>query len=382
MLGYGFMGRCHTNAFRTIDYMYPSIGVRAQLATLCGRNETRVRQRAADYGFDRYCSDWHEIVNDPTIDLFDNCGPDPAHVEPTIAALHAGKHVICEKPLAVSLTDARRMRDAARDSGRLAMCMFNYRFFPAVCLARQLIRSGRMGAIRHVRVSYLQMAGHDPALPPEQVWYSAWPHSGVLQGIGSHAIDQCRFLVGEIASVSALVRTFHPERALPTVGGDGAVADEGTAALFEFECGAIGVLEASAVAFGHKNRLTWEINGSQGSIRWNLEHPNSLWVCLRDEGAAGFAEVSVTEQDHPYVSDWWPPGHHLGWEHGHIIGIAQFLRAVAAGVPLLDDAATFEDGCRVAEIIESLRVSSANGGNSVKTPVDAVIPDVSDSSCE
>ena len=218
-----------------------------------------------------------------------------------------------------------------------------------------------LGAIRHVRVSYLQMAGHDPALRPEQVWYSAWPHSGVLQGIGSHAIDQCRFLVGEIASVSALVRTFHPERALTTVGGDGAVADESTAALLEFQCGATGVLEASAVAFGHRNRLTWEINGSQGSVRWNLEHPNSLWVCLRDEGAAGFAEMSVTEQDHPYVGDWWPPGHHLGWEHGHIIGIAQFLRALADGVPLPDDAPTFEDGCRVAEIIESLRESSVTG---------------------
>ena len=117
--------------------MYPSIGVHTQLATLCGRNEATLRQRAIDYGFDRHCSDWHELVNDPAIDLFDNCGPDPAHVEPTIAALQAGKHVICEKPLAVSLTDAQRMRDAARDSGRLAMCMFNYRFFPAVCLARQ-----------------------------------------------------------------------------------------------------------------------------------------------------------------------------------------------------------------------------------------------------
>ncbi len=369
MLGYGFMGRCHTNAFRTIDYMYPSIGVRTQLATICGRNESLVRQRALDFGFQRSCADWRDIVNDPTIDLFDNCGPDPAHVEPTIAALEAGKHVICEKPLAVSLTDARRMRDAARDGGRLAMCMFNYRFFPAVCWARQLVRSGRLGAIRHMRVSYLQMAGHDSQLPPEQVWYSAWPHSGVLQGIGSHAIDQCRFLVGEITSVSALVRTFHLERALTTVAGEGAVADEGTAALLEFQCGAIGVLESSAVAFGHKNRLSWEINGSRGSARWNLEQPNSLWLCLQDEGCAGFAEVSVTEPDHPYVRDWWPTGHHLGWEHGHVIGIAQFLRSLADGGPLPAEVPTFADGCRVAEIIEAMRESSA-AGHQVPTTTD------------
>ena len=236
VLGYGFMGRCHTNAFRTIDYMYPRLDVHSQLVTLCGRNASRVRERAHEFGFERSCSDWRELTTDPTIDLFDNCGPDPIHVEPTIAALQAGKHVICEKPLAVSLTDAQRLREAAEQSSRLAMCMFNYRFFPAVCLARQLVREGRLGPIRHMRVSYLQMAGHDPSRPPTEVWYSAWPHSGVLQGIGSHAIDQCRFLVGEIASVSGLVRTFVPERALPTVGSAGVVADEGTSAVLEFTC--------------------------------------------------------------------------------------------------------------------------------------------------
>jgi predicted dehydrogenase len=341
--------------------MYPSLNVRLQLATICGRNETVVRQRAIEFGFERHCTDWHAMADDPTIDLFDNCGPDPAHVEPTLAALQAGKHVICEKPLAVSLTDARRLRDAARDSGRLAMCMFNYRFFPAVCWARQLIRGGQLGDIRHMRVSYLQMAGHDPALRPAQVWYSAWPHSGVLQGIGSHAIDQCRFLVGEIASVSARVGTFHAERALSTAGGEGAASDEATAAVLEFECGAIGVLEASAVAFGHKNQLLWEINGSTGSVRWNLEHPSSLWVSLQHDGPVGFSEVSVTDPDQPFAGDWWPPGHHLGWEHGHIIGIAQFVQSVADGRPLPDVVPTFADGCRVAEIIESMRQSSVTG---------------------
>jgi predicted dehydrogenase len=361
MLGYGFMGRCHTNAFRTIEYMYPSIGVRTRLATICGRSESTVDERAREYGFEQSCTDWHKIVNDPAINLFDNCGPDPVHVEPTIAALDTGKHVICEKPLAVSLADARRMRDAARNSGRLAMCMFNYRFFPAVCLARQMIRDGRLGQIHHLRVSYLQMAGHDPTLRPDQVWYSAWPHSGVLQGIGSHAIDQCRFLVGEIASVSALVRTFHQDRALPTAGGEGATADEGTSAAIEFACGAIGVLEASAVAFGHKNQLSWEVNGSRGSVRWNLEQPNSLWLCRHKEGVEGFAEVGVTGQDQPFASDWWPPGHNLGWEHGHIIGIAQFLRAIAEGTSLPAEAASFDDGCRVAEIIAAMRESSRTG---------------------
>ncbi len=358
MLGYGFMGRCHTNAFRTIEYMYPSLGVHTQLATLCGRTESVVRQRADEYGFAASCTDWHEVVSDPSIEVFDNCGPDPMHVEPTIAALQAGKHVICEKPLAVSLADARRLRDAACSSGRLAMCMFNYRCFPAVCWARQLIEQGRLGTIYQMRVSYLQMAGHDPHRTPDQVWYSAWPHSGVLQGIGSHAIDQCRFLLGEITSVSARVRTVNASRAIATEGGAGAVADEVTVATLEFANGAMGVLEASALATGHKNRLAWEINGSLGSVRWNLERPSMLGVCIAGEGVGGFAEISVTESVHPYAVDWWPPGHHLGWEHGHIIGIAQFLRSVVQQQPLPPVAATFDDGFQVAVIIESLRESS------------------------
>jgi predicted dehydrogenase len=212
-----------------------------------------------------------------------------------------------------------------------------------------------------MRVSYLQMAGYDPALRPDQVWYSKWPHSGVLQGIGSHAIDQCRFLLGEIASVSALVRTFHPERALPSASGDGTVSDEGTSAAMEFQCGAIGVLEASAVACGHKNQLSWEINGSHGSVRWSLEQPNDLRVCLPKEGMTGFTEVSVTGRDYPLACDWWPPGHNLGWEHGHIIGIAQFLRAVADGRPLPEQAASFDDGYRVCAIIDAMRTSNRTG---------------------
>lgn len=361
MLGYGFMGRCHTHALRSIQYMYPSIGVRIELAALCGRNSSAVRKRGQELGFARTCTDWQEVVNDPTIDLVHNCGPDPVHVEPSVAALQAGKHVICEKPLAVSLADARRMRDAAEASGRLAMCMFNYRFFPAVCLARQMVRDGRLGEIRQMRIRYLQMAGHDPALRPDQVWYSAWPHSGVLQGIGSHAIDQCRFLLGEIAAVSAVVRTFHQDRALPTVGGEGAVADECTNAVLEFECGALGVLEASALAYGHQNQLAWEINGSRGSARWNLQQPNNLSLCLPGQNDAGFTDVSVTGQDYPLAGDWWPPGHNLGWEHGHTIGIAQFLRVLVDQQPLPAQAASFDDGYRVAAIIDALRQSSRTG---------------------
>ena len=197
----------------------PGGGVHAlRLAVLCDQKAEIVEREAARYGYEAYCTDWKELVADARIDVFDNCGPDPVHPEPCIAALKAGKHVICEKPMAIRVEDARRMRDAAAAAAGKSMCTFNYRFMPAVRFAKDLIAAGRIGTIYHIRIHYLQMAGHDPTLPPEKVWYSSWPYSGALQGIGSHAIDQCRFLVGEIKSVSALVRTFNKDRAIPSAG--------------------------------------------------------------------------------------------------------------------------------------------------------------------
>ena len=363
MLGCGFMGKCHSNAYRKIPYIYPAANVMPRLVLLCDKDEKKVEREAIRYGFERYTTDWHDLASDPAIDVVDNCGPDPIHPDPCIAALESGKHVIAEKPMAVSVADARRMRDAAAKAGGKAACTFNYRFMPAVRLAKDLIGSGKVGRIYHLRVQYLQMAGHDPSLTPEQAWYSAWPHSGGLQGIGSHAIDQARFLVGEITSVSALVRAFNKDRAIRSAADPSAWADEGTAALLDFDSGAIGVLESSVVATGRKNYMAWEINGSKGSLRWDLEHPNSLFVCQAenpDNATFGFTEVNVTESFHPYAGAWWPSGHNIGWEHCHIIEKFHFLDAVANNKPSPYNA-TFEDGYRVAVIIEAMRQSSQSG---------------------
>jgi len=364
MLGCGFMGKCHCNAYRKIPYIYPAANVLPRLALLCDKDEKKVEREAIRYGFERYSTDWNELVRDPAVDVVDNCGPDPVHPDPCIAALQQGKHVITEKPMAVSVADARRMRDAAAAARGKAVCTFNYRFMPAVRLAKDLIASGKLGAIYHLRIQYLQMAGHDPSLTPDKAWYSAWPHSGGLQGIGSHAVDQCRFLVGEIKSVSALVRAFNKDRAVPSVGDPSAWADEGTAALLDFDNGAIGVLESSVVATGRKNYLAWEINGSKGSLRWDLEHPNSLFACMAggaDNSLFGFTEINVTESFHPYAGAWWPSGHNLGWEHCHIIEKFHFLDAVANQKPLSPFSATFEDGYRVAVLIDAMRRSSQSG---------------------
>jgi predicted dehydrogenase len=338
MLGCGFMGKCHTNAYKKMPYIYPAAGFMPRLAVLCDKNEKIVGREAARYGYEEFCTDWSELAASGRIDVFDNCGPDPVHVEPSIAVLKSGKHVICEKPMAISVEDARRMRDAARTASGKAMCTFNYRFMPAVRFAKDLIAEGKIGTVYHIRINYLQMAGHDPSLTPDQAWYSAWPHSGCLQGIGSHAIDQCRFLL--------------------------VLSDEGNAAVLDFESGAIGVLESSVVATGRRNFLSWEINGSKGSLKWDLEHPNSLYVCQEGSGGntmLGFNEISVTESDHPYVGPWWPHGHNLGWEHGQIIEKFHFLDAVANNKPMSPYNATFEDGYRVAAIIDAMRRSSESG---------------------
>ena len=370
LFGYGWITKCHAHAFRVIPYIYPEANIRPQLLLLCGRDEEKVRQAATRYGFEEYCTDWQDVVQDKRVDIFDNCGPDALHAEPCIAALENGKHVICEKPLAVFADEARKMRDAAKKASGKSMCVFNYRFFPAVRFARDLIAGGRLGKVYHMQVNYLQRAGRDPSVPLDQLWYASWPSSGVLQGIGSHAIDQCRFLVGEVKSVTAQVNTFNAARAVPYGGRKDGVVDEATGAILEFESGAMGVMVASALAAGRKNLLCWEINGTQGSLRWNLEYPNNLLACLEGVGErslSGFTDISVTEEVHPYFRAWWPPGHPLGWEHAHIIEKSLFLSAIANGAELDPCLATFEDGYRVSAIIAAMRESSLSGR---KVPVE------------
>ena len=353
MLGCGFMGKCHSNAYKKIPYIYAAAGFAPRLAGALRPEGRDRRTRGRPLWLRSLLHRLEGAGRRPANRRVRQLRPDPVHPEPCIAALKDGKHVICEKPMADPRgrrpADARRRRRRAGKS----MCTFNYRFMPAVRLAKDLITDGRIGTIYHIRIHYLQMAGHDPSLPPDKVWYSAWPFSGGLQGIGSHAIDQCRFLVGEIASVSALVRAFNKDRAVTSFGCPPEVtADEGTAAVLDFENGEIGVLEASEMATGRKNYLGWEINGSKGSLRWDLEHPNSLFACLdrgeADDSLLGFTEISVTESCHPYVGPWWPQGHNIGWEHGQIIEKFHFLDAVAHQKPLNPYNATFEDGYRVA----------------------------------
>ena len=351
LLGYGFMGKTHVNALRTIPYIFWPSDARPELVAIAGRTEASVREAATRYGFELWSTDWRDIVADDRIDVFDNVGPDAQHFEPTLAAIEHGKHVVCEKPLASSAAEAQRLYDAASAAGVKHMTCFNYRFFPAVRLAWELINGDELGELHQARFRYSQEWRTDPnaALPSP---------TGVLDIIASHAVDQARFLCGEIGSVSAALTTIAPQRSYQ---GEPADTDDTVAILAELESGMVATIDASLVSPGRRNHLAWEINGSKGSVAWNLEEPSVLRVHRAGGRTSGFTEVIVCEDDHPLSASWWPSGHVLGWEHGHVNMLAHFVDAVARDAPLEPYAATFYDGLRAAQIAEAVQEAASTG---------------------
>jgi predicted dehydrogenase len=364
VIGHGFMGKVHSNAYLKIPYTYASPAAYPQLVAMAGRDERALIDTARRFGYRRVCTDWRELVEDAEVQIVDNCTPDNLHPEPSIAAVAAGKHVVCEKPLAMSVADARRMRDAAAKSGVKHLLCHNYRFLPAVRLTRELVEEGRLGTIYQFRGRYLQQVGRDPGEATENVWYAAGTRSGVLLGIGCHIIDLARFLVGEVRAVSGLVKTFNRSRTDRAGNSETVTADEVNYALVEFEGGAVGTLESAGISTGRKNQCTWEINGSKGSVVFDLEDLNHLEVCLDDRSSdpvLGFTSVSVTGPNHPLPTMILPPGHNAGWEYGHLHALHHFLDAVANGRNVEPHGATFEDGYRIQVIMDAIVESSKNG---------------------
>ena len=333
MLGYAFMGKAHSNAFKKLPYMmYPPVAI-PKLAAIAGRNESAVKEAAARYGYAKYYTDWRDMLADDDVQLFDNGGPNDTHADPCIEAAKAGKHILCEKPLARTAEEAKAMLDAVTKAGVKHAVAYNYRFVPAIRQAKMLIESGALGQIYHFRAVYLQ-EWIMPHYGTPHIWRldKAVAGSGALGDLGAHIIDLGRFLVGEFRSVSAMTRTFIPER----LGSDGKMkkvdVDDAFVAAVEFENGAIGTVEATRFAGGHKNSNCFEVNGEKGSIRFNLERMNEMevfWVGEEPKETQGFHSVLVSEGYHPFWSNWWPHGHIIGWEHTFVHEIHHLLDAIA-----------------------------------------------------
>ena len=351
MLGYAFMGKAHSNAFRTIPSITWPPPLVPRLVAIAGRNEEAVANAARRYGYERWTSDWRDIVADAAIGLFDNGGPNSLHAGPTIAAAEAGKHVLCEKPLGRDADESYEIWQRVAATGVKHLCGFNYRFVPAVRLAREMIDADELGEIRHFRGRYLQDWGDDPSLDtwrfqPDEAG------SGALGDLGTHVVDLARFLVGEISTVSGLVRTFL----------EGRRVDDALEAAAEFEQGAVGTIEATRLALGRRNAFQWEINGSKGSLAFDMERLNELQVFRADgDRARGFKTVLVSETDHPFWGFWWPPGHIVGWGDTFVHEIHHLLRAIAEDADVAPHGATFEDGYRAAEVCDAIVRSSTSG---------------------
>jgi predicted dehydrogenase len=340
------MARAHANGYRKLSYMAWPPPLRPRLVSIAGRDEAAVSEAAHRYGFERHVTDWHALVDDPEVQLLDNGGPNNLHAEPTIAAAEAGKHVFCEKPLGRTADESLEMWRRVAATGVQHMAAFNYRFVPAVRLARQLLEAGELGDVLHFRGRYLQEWGTTTA----DAWrfHKDEAGSGALGDLGAHVIDLARYLVGEIASVSASTRTFM----------EGREVDDAFVAVVEIDGGAVGTIEASRFAAGRKNALSWEINGTKGSLAFDLERLNEL---QHSEGGKGFRTILVTEADHPFWEWWWPQGHIIGWEHTFVHEIHHLLTAIVGNGTVAPHGATFEDGYRAAEACDAILRSAASG---------------------
>jgi predicted dehydrogenase len=363
MLGYAFMGKAHANAFRTIPYMmYPPVAI-PRLVGVAGRNQEAVEAAAARFGYENAYTDWRDLIANPDVDVFDNGGPNDTHAEPSIAAAQAGKHVFCEKPLARTAEEAKAMLDAVEKAGVKHMVAYNYRFVPAIVQARNLIASGALGRIFHFRAVYLQDWIIDPEFPMTWRFSKAVAGSGSLGDLGSHIIDIGRFLVGEPTKVMGMMKTFIEERPDGQGGRAKVDVDDAVTAMMEFENGALGTIEATRFANGHRNGNMWEINAENGSIKFNLERLNELdvyWADGRKE-TLGFTNVLISEGYHPYWENWWPAGHMLGWEHTFVHEFHHFFDAIVNDKDVAPYGATFVDGYRNNVITDAIAESHNTG---------------------
>lgn len=379
MVGYSFMGTAHSHAWRNAPKFF-DLPLRPEMAVLAGRDGPAVRNAADRLGWADTESDWRRLIERDDIDLIDICTPGNMHAEIAIAALDAGKHVLCEKPLANSVEEADRMvaaADQAAQAGVFAMCGFNYRRVPALALAKRLIEQGRLGKIRHVRAQYLQDWLSDETAPMTWRLDRAMSGSGSLGDLGAHIVDAAQYITGnKISGVSALLETFVEERPVNGkfvgLGGQGDTsqnAERGRvsvddAAIFtaRFHGGSIGVFEATRFALGRKNAMRLEINGSEGALAFDFEEMNVLQFFdgADDAQTSGFRRILVTDPSHPYVGNWWPAGHGLGFEHSFVHQSVDLVTAIASKE---QPSPSFGDALQVQLVLDAVEKSGSTNSS-------------------
>lgn len=380
MIGYAFMGRAHSHGWRNARSFF-SPPVLPRLAVVSGRNEAAALDTAQRFGWESVETDWREVLTRDDVQVVDICTPGDTHVEIAVAALQAGKHVLCEKPLANSVAEAEKMvaaAERAESAGTRSMVGFTYRRVPAIAYAQRLVADGALGQIRHVRAQYLQDWLVDPTVPLSWRLQKDLAGSGALGDIGAHIIDLVQFISGEhLTGVSALTETFVKERprgasssglssASDESGELGEVTvDDAAVFLSRLSGGALATFEATRFATGRKNAIRLELNGSKGSIAFDFEDMNVLHVLSGEDLTAGFTRVLVTEPEHPYLSGWWPAGHVLGYEHGFTHQAVDFLTDIAAG---RSPRPSFRDGLQVQRVLAAVETSAA--ANAAWTPVE------------
>ncbi|HLK59876.1 MAG TPA: Gfo/Idh/MocA family oxidoreductase [Chthonomonadaceae bacterium] len=371
LIGYQFMGKAHSNAYRQVGRFF-DLDVEPVMKVLVGRTEHKVKAAAENFGWQEYSTSWEDVIARNDIDLIDIGTPNDTHALISQAALKAGKHVLCEKPLAISVADAKASADLAKQTGLVNGICHNYRKAPAIALAKQLVAEGRLGQIRHFRGTYLQDWIIDPSVP--LVWRldKKIAGSGSHGDLNAHLIDTARFVMGtEFAEVSGMAETFIKKRPLlaDTEGGlsgfkasgemGDVTVDDVTAFLARFENGATGTFEATRLAPGRKNYNRWELNGEKGSIAFNLERMNEIEIYLTDDpqGLQGFHTIQATESFMPYMEAYWPVAHIIGYEHTFVNMMRDLFVAIAKGEQFTPD---FQDGLKNQAVLEAVEKSAAS----------------------
>lgn len=371
MIGYRFMGKAHSNGWRQAPHFFP-LEAEIEMDTICGRNPEGVAAAAKELGWNKSSTSWQDVINDPEIDIVDINTPNDSHAEIAIAAAKAGKHVLCEKPLGLTVAQCQEMVDAVEQAGVVHMVCHNYRRIPAIAHAKKMIEDGAIGDIFHYRARYAQDWIVDPNFPLVWRLKKGISGSGAHGDINAHIIDLGRYLVGEFTEICGLMNTFIKQRPLEDSSGKGdglggaggkemgeVTVDDAAMFIGRFENGALANLEATRFALGRKNNIVIEINGSKGSLYFDFEDMNRLkWFDnTQPDDRQGFADILVTQPggSHPYVGQWWPPGHIIGYEHTFVHTLADFVNAVVAGKATQP---TFVDGMKNQRVLEAVEESA------------------------